>query len=98
MRRKEFKLQIRCLLKSRYVHIYNQLPVIGHNFLHLKINTRFILAEFKEIIPFFDSRAMHICLVHNEKAMVKALKKVNEQHSDATFDDAKDYSVMLSLD
>ncbi len=30
--------------------------------------------------------------------MAKALKKVKEQHSDATFDDAKDYFVMLSLD
>jgi hypothetical protein len=30
--------------------------------------------------------------------MAKALKKVKEQHSEATFDDAKDYFVMLSLD
>jgi hypothetical protein len=29
--------------------------------------------------------------------MAKALKKVKEKHSDATFDDAKDYYVMLSL-
>jgi hypothetical protein len=30
--------------------------------------------------------------------MAKALKKVKEQHLDATFDDAKDYYIMLSLD
>ena len=30
--------------------------------------------------------------------MAKALKKVKEQHSDAIFDDAKEYYVMLSLD
>ena len=36
--------------------------------------------------------------IHNEKAMVKAFEKVKEQHSHATFDDAKDYHVMLSLD
>ena len=30
--------------------------------------------------------------------MAKALKKVVEQHSSATFDDAKDYFVMLSLE
>ena len=30
--------------------------------------------------------------------MAKALKKDKEQHSNATFDDAKDYFVMLSLD
>ena len=75
---------------------YHQLPTIERNVLHLKINTQFLLAEFKKIIPFFDNIA--ICPVHNEKAMAKALKKVNEQHSDATFDDAKDYYVMLSLD
>jgi hypothetical protein len=30
--------------------------------------------------------------------MAKALKKVKEHHFDSTFDDAKDYYVMLSLD
>jgi hypothetical protein len=29
--------------------------------------------------------------------MAKASKKVKEQHSGATFDDAKDYYVMLSM-
>ena len=46
----------------------------------------------------FLSLTSELCPVHNEKAMAKALKKVKEQHSDATFDDAKDYFVMLSLD
>ena len=39
-----------------------------------------------------------LCPDYNEKAMAKALKKIKEQHSDATFDNAKDYYVMLSLD
>ena len=46
----------------------------------------------------FISLTSELCPVHNEKAMAKALKKVKEQHSDATMDDAKDYFVMLSLD
>ena len=41
------------------VHLFiHQLLAIGINCLHLKINTHFILAEFKEGISFFDIRAM----------------------------------------
>jgi hypothetical protein len=45
----------------------------------------------------FLSLTTELCPVHNEKAMVKALKKVKEKHSVATFDDAKDYYVMSSF-
>jgi len=37
---------------------YLQLPAIEYTYLHLKINTYFVLAEFKESIPFLDIRAM----------------------------------------
>ena len=46
----------------------------------------------------FLSLTAELCPVHNERAMIKALNKVKEQHSDATMDDAKDYYIMISLD
>ena len=44
----EIKVQI-------FIH---QLLAIGNNFLLLKINTHFVLAEFMESISFFDIKAM----------------------------------------
>ena len=61
----------------------------------MKINTPLFLQNLRKA---FLSLTSELCPVHNEKAMAKALKKVKEQHSDATFDDAKDYFVMFSLD
>ena len=61
----------------------------------MKIKTPVVLQKLRKE---FLSLTSELCPVHNEKAMAKALKKVKEQHSDATFDDAKDYFVMLSLD
>ncbi len=46
----------------------------------------------------FLSLTTKLCPVHNEKAVAKALKKVKEHHSEATFDDAKEYDVMLYID
>jgi len=94
-RRKEFNLQIRCLMKSMYVNSYHQLLAIGRNVLHLNINTHTYLQNLRKAFLCLTSE---LYPVHNEKAMAKALKRVKEQHSDATFDDAKEHYVMLSLD
>jgi len=68
---------------------------IGINILHLSLTFILCLQNLRKA---FLSLTSELCPVHNEKAMAKALKKVKEQHSDATMDDAKDYFVMLSLD
>jgi len=46
----------------------------------------------------FLSLRGELCLVHDERAILKALRKVKEQQSDATIDDAKGYYIMTLLD